>query len=50
MGEDITDIHVEEFKKSPVPIVLAASFDKQNETSSVNMIIHSGLRCNEAFC
>ena len=37
MGEDITDIHVEEFKKSPVPIVLAASFDEQNETSSVNI-------------
>ncbi|MGQ0452835.1 LacI family DNA-binding transcriptional regulator, partial [Bacillus sp. SS-TM] len=23
MGEDITDIHIEEFKKSPVPIVLS---------------------------
>ncbi|MGG0187561.1 catabolite control protein A [Bacillus rhizoplanae] len=37
MGEDITDIHVEEFKKSPVPIVLAASFDEQNITPSVNI-------------
>ncbi|ENQ3107853.1 transcriptional regulator, LacI family [Bacillus sp. 491mf] len=37
MGEDITDAHVEEFKKSPVPIVLAASFDEQNITPSVNI-------------
>lgn len=37
MGEDITDIHIEEFKKSPVPIVLAASFDELNETPSVNI-------------
>ncbi|MFD3445283.1 catabolite control protein A [Microbacteriaceae bacterium 4G12] len=37
MGENITEEHVEEFKKSPAPIVLAASFDKQNSTPSVNI-------------
>lgn len=37
MGEDITEAHIEEFKKSPVPIVLSASFDAQNITPSVNI-------------
>ncbi|MFB9760012.1 catabolite control protein A [Ectobacillus funiculus] len=37
MGENITKEHVEEFEKSPVPIVLAASFDGENITPSVNI-------------
>lgn len=37
MGENITKEHVEEFGKSPVPIVLAASFDAENITPSVNI-------------
>ncbi|MFA1778811.1 catabolite control protein A [Bacillus velezensis] len=35
MGGNITDEHVEEFKRSPVPIVLAASVEEQVETPSV---------------
>lgn len=35
MGGNITDEHVEEFKRSPVPIVLAASVEEQGETPSV---------------
>lgn len=37
MSGNITDEHVEEFKRSPVPIVLAASFDQNNEIPSVNI-------------
>lgn len=37
MGGIITDEHVEEFKKSPVPIVLAATVEKNNEIPSVNI-------------
>lgn len=35
MGGNITDEHVAEFKRSPVPIVLAASVEEQEETPSV---------------
>lgn len=35
MGGNITDEHVEEFKRSPVPIVLAASVEEQGDTPSV---------------
>ncbi|WP_353854917.1 catabolite control protein A [Bacillus sp. Bos-x628] len=37
MGGNITDVHVEEFKRSPVPIVLAASVEEQGKTPSVNI-------------
>ncbi|UAL51352.1 MULTISPECIES: catabolite control protein A [Metabacillus] len=37
MGGNITDEHVEEFKRSPVPIVLAASIDVNEVTPSVNI-------------
>ncbi|HET7577901.1 MAG TPA: catabolite control protein A [Bacillales bacterium] len=37
MGGRISDEHVEEFKKSPVPVVLAATVDEQGETPSVNI-------------
>lgn len=37
MGGEITGVHVEEFKKSPVPIVLAATTDEQGEIPSVNI-------------
>jgi len=37
MGGNITDVHVEEFKRSPVPIVLAASVEEQAQTPSVNI-------------
>lgn len=37
MGGNITDEHVEEFKRSPVPIVLAASIDLKEVTPSVNI-------------
>lgn len=37
MSGNITDEHVEEFKRSPVPIVLAASFDENDEIPSVNI-------------
>ncbi|MCP8967477.1 catabolite control protein A [Ectobacillus ponti] len=37
MGEHITEEHVDEFERSPVPIVLAASFDEQLATPSVNI-------------
>ncbi|MBO9131224.1 catabolite control protein A [Bacillus sp. 165] len=37
MSEHITDEHVNEFEKSPVPIVLAASFDEQSAIPSVNI-------------
>lgn len=37
MGGEITSVHVEEFKKSPVPIVLAATTDEQGEIPSVNI-------------
>lgn len=37
MGGTITEEHVEEFKKSPVPIVLAATIEKNHEIPSVNI-------------
>ncbi len=37
MGGNITDEHVEEFKKSPAPIVLAATYDENHEIPSVNI-------------
>ncbi|GGE77357.1 catabolite control protein A [Priestia taiwanensis] len=37
MGENITPVLVEEFERSPVPIVLAASFDEGNVVPSVNI-------------
>lgn len=37
MGGSITEEHVEEFKKSPVPIVLAATIEKDHEIPSVNI-------------
>lgn len=37
MGGNITDEHVEEFKKSPVPIVLAATVEENNDLPSVNI-------------
>ncbi|MBM6616412.1 catabolite control protein A [Bacillus suaedaesalsae] len=37
MGGNITEEHVEEFKKSPVPIVLAATMEESNQTPSVNI-------------
>ncbi|WP_144493699.1 catabolite control protein A [Bacillus pumilus] len=37
MGGNITDVLVEEFKRSPVPIVLAASVEEQAQTPSVNI-------------
>ncbi|MFS0654544.1 catabolite control protein A [Bacillus sp. 179-C3.3 HS] len=37
MGGNITDVLVEEFKRSPVPIVLAASVEEQGQTPSVNI-------------
>lgn len=37
MGGKITDEHVEEFKRSPVPIVLAATLDERKEIPSVNI-------------
>ncbi|WP_062047700.1 catabolite control protein A [Bacillus sp. JCM 19034] len=37
MGSQITDEHVTEFKRSPVPIVLAATFDQGKEIPSVNV-------------
>ncbi|KOO46810.1 catabolite control protein A [Priestia koreensis] len=37
MGGNITDEHVEEFKKSPVPIVLAASIEMSEQIPSVNI-------------
>ncbi|TKD67962.1 catabolite control protein A [Pseudalkalibacillus hwajinpoensis] len=37
MGGKITEEHVEEFKRSPVPIVLAATLEKGQEIPSVNI-------------
>ncbi|ASS89408.1 catabolite control protein A [Aeribacillus pallidus] len=37
MSGNITKEHVEEFKRSPVPIVLASTFDENNELPSVNI-------------
>lgn len=37
MGGKITKSHVEEFKKSPVPIVLAATIEENHEIPSVNI-------------
>lgn len=37
MGGNITDTHIEEFKKSSVPIVLAATVDETKEIPSVNI-------------
>lgn len=37
MGGNITGEHVEEFKKSPVPIVLAGSIEESNSIPSVNI-------------
>lgn len=43
MSGNITAEHVEEFKRSPVPIVLAASFDEHNEIPSVNINYEQGV-------
>jgi LacI family transcriptional regulator len=37
MGGNITEEHVEEFKKSPVPIVLAATIEASKQIPSVNI-------------
>ncbi|RXI98572.1 catabolite control protein A [Anaerobacillus alkaliphilus] len=37
MGGEITEDHVEEFKRSPVPIVLSATVDAKKEFPSVNI-------------
>ncbi|TDQ39083.1 catabolite control protein A [Aureibacillus halotolerans] len=37
MGGNITQEHVEEFIKSPVPVVLAAAFEPDNKIPSVNI-------------
>jgi LacI family transcriptional regulator len=37
MGGHITDEHVEQFKRSPVPVVLAATLDTDKEIPSVNI-------------
>jgi LacI family transcriptional regulator len=37
MGGQITEDHVEEFKRSPVPIVLSATIDQKKEFPSVNI-------------
>ncbi|MDZ5783398.1 catabolite control protein A [Marinococcus luteus] len=37
MGGEITEEHVEQFKHSPVPIVLAATVDENKEVPSVNI-------------
>ncbi|WP_409302217.1 catabolite control protein A [Peribacillus sp. SCS-155] len=37
MGSNITDEHVAEFKKSPVPIVLAGSLEESGQIPSVNI-------------
>lgn len=37
MGGDVTEEHVEQFKKSDVPIVLAATIEKNNIIPSVNI-------------
>lgn len=42
MGGEITEVHVEEFKRSPVPVVLAATLDPNNETASVNIDYRQG--------
>jgi LacI family transcriptional regulator len=43
MGGKISDTHVEEFKRSPVPVVLAATSDPNNETPSVNIDYKQGV-------
>lgn len=43
MGGKIEEEHVEEFKKSPVPIVLAATMDQNKETPSVNIDYESAV-------
>ncbi|WP_413379015.1 catabolite control protein A [Alkalihalobacillus sp. 1P02AB] len=37
MGSQITEEHVEQFKRSPVPVVLAATLDTDKEIPSVNI-------------
>ncbi len=37
MGSVITEDHVEQFKRSPVPVVLAATIDEKKEIPSVNI-------------
>ncbi|MCL7747833.1 catabolite control protein A [Halalkalibacter alkaliphilus] len=37
MGGHITEEHVEQFKRSPVPVVLAATLDANSEIASVNI-------------
>ncbi|GAF64270.1 catabolite control protein A [Alkalihalobacillus trypoxylicola] len=37
MGSQITEEHVEQFKRSPVPVVLAATLDTDKEVPSVNI-------------
>ncbi|MTH52800.1 catabolite control protein A [Bacillus mangrovi] len=42
MSGNVTGAHTEEFKRSPVPIVLAGSIDPENETHSVNINFEQG--------
>src|SRR5699024_10230121 len=37
ISENITDTHVDEFKRARIPVVLASSFDKHRELSSVTI-------------
>lgn len=37
MGENISEEHIQQFKTSPVPVVLAATYDVTKEISSVNI-------------
>lgn len=37
MGGQITDEHIQQFKQASVPVVLAATVDKTNQTPSVNI-------------
>ncbi|WP_240374587.1 catabolite control protein A [Bacillus piscicola] len=42
MGSEVTDEHVNHFKQSPVPVVLAATLDKNQSLPSVNIDYHQG--------
>lgn len=37
MGGEITDEHIQQFKQASIPVVLAATVDKTNQTPSVNI-------------
>lgn len=37
MGENVSEEHIQQFKTSPVPVVLAATYDTTKEISSVNI-------------